>query len=70
MTTTRQNIVSAAKTCLNVRVNCPKSCPLFRMKNCQKIIIREIIRMYNEMNGVDADEVESILEEEETQTEA
>lgn len=65
---TRLNIISGAKNCLNSRKTCPQSCPLFRFKNCQQIILREAVRMYDELLGREPDEAyEQVCTEEETQ---
>jgi len=53
MSNRRYNIMLAAKKCLGVRVNCPKDCPLFKTKKCQKVIFLEALKMYKEMTGVD-----------------
>lgn len=58
--------MNAAKSCLRESVNCPTMCPLLREINCQKIIFREAIRMYEELRG-NCDEEEQVCEEEETQ---
>ena len=58
--------MTAAKVCLRESVQCPKTCPLLQEINCQKIIFREAIRMYEELRGND-DEEEQVCEEEETQ---
>lgn len=67
----RIDIISAAKTCIPERKYCPRSCPLIREGKCQKIICRELIKIYNEMKGLDTDgEDEPVCEEEETQEES
>ena len=66
----RMDIVNAARNCLHENKRCPRRCPLLQEENCQKIIFREMIRMYDELEGRETDdEDESVCEEEETQAE-
>lgn len=68
MAYSRMDIISAAKNCLRVGKTCPKSCPLLQSENCQDIIFREAIRMYDELKGrTPDDENEQACAEEETQ---
>lgn len=64
----RFHIVIAAKACLRDRKTCPKTCPLLQEEQCQKFICRELIKMYEEMEGrIFDDEIEPVCTEEETQ---
>lgn len=66
----RLDVVTAARNCLHERKNCPKSCPLLQEENCQNFIFREIIKMYEEMEGSDpGGKDESLCTEEEAQEE-
>ena len=71
MSHSRFNVVIAAKTCLRDRKHCPRTCPLFQEEHCQKIICRELIKIYNETGGqIPYGEDEPIHEEEKTQTDS
>ena len=64
----RQFIISGAKNCLKERKTCPRSCPLMRYSGCQKIILREAIKMYDELCGREPDDsFEQACLEDETQ---
>ena len=67
----RFDIVVAAKACLKERKTCPRTCPLLQENHCQKIICRELIKIYNETGGqIPYGEDEPIYEEEKTQTDS
>ena len=66
----RADIITAARNCLRDRKHCPVTCPLLQSENCQKIILREAIKMYDEIMGRFSDEDEQVFEEENAQEEA
>ena len=66
----RADIISAAKNCMRDRKHCPRTCPLLQSENCQKLILREAIRMYDELMRRTPDEDEQVFEEETAQEEA
>ena len=46
----RKDIIEAARQCLRETKNCPKKCPLVGRLHCQDIILRETIKLYEELN--------------------